>query len=556
MSPLESAQGTSLESLVAEVADNFVARQQRGEQPDIEDYAARHPHLAAVLRQVLAGLQLVRQSAARLGVPAAHDADPETGTLGDYRILREVGRGGMGIVSEAEQISLGRRVALKVLPFAATMDPRQLQRFKNEALAAHLDHPHIVDVHGVGCERGVHYYARRYIEGHTLAEIIDQLRTLRGQEGASLPDAVVAVQTRLEAAPSSRDEPTGDYTPPPAAPAVAAETAVAARTGRSSGSARLSRSYFRSVAQLGAEVAEALDHAHQMGVVHRDIKPSNLMLDVRGKVWITDFGLAHRDSAANLTLTGDLVGTLRYMSPEQALAKRVPIDHRSDVYSLGVTLYELLTLEPAVGGRDRQELLRQIAFEEPRPPRRLCREVPAELETIVLKAMEKNPHDRYLTAAELAQDLRHFLADQPIRARRPGVVQRLRKWGRRHRPVVWATTLVLLVAMLCGGGTGLWWLQKRAEAQGEARGEPREASRLAQQEKWPEALGAVRRARGALAGVWADPELRLEVEELGRDLEMASRLQEARLRSTAIKDDLRRYRAEATTLLGVKDLPK
>ena len=219
MSPLESAQGTSLESLVAKVADDFVARQQRGEQPDIEDYAARHPHLAAVLRQVLAGLQLVRQSAAGLGVPARPDEAPETGTLGDYRILRQVGHGGMGIVYEAQQISLGRRVALKVLPFAATMDPRQLQRFKNEALAAaHLDHPHIVDVHGVGCERGIHFHAMRYIEGHTLAEIIDQLCTLRGQEGASLPDAVVAVQTRAEPPPPRPDEQTGDYTPRPASP--------------------------------------------------------------------------------------------------------------------------------------------------------------------------------------------------------------------------------------------------------------------------------------------------------------------------------------------------
>src|SRR6266699_1704847 len=124
-------------------------------------------------------------------------------------------------------------------------------------------------------------------------------------------------------------------------------------------------------------------------------------------------------------MTGDLVGTLRYMSPEQALAKRVVVDHRTDIYSLGVTLYELLTLEPPFDGKDRQELLRQIAFEEPRPPRQLCREVPVELETVILKAIEKNPQDRYATAQELAEDLRRFLADQPIRARRPGVVQRL-----------------------------------------------------------------------------------------------------------------------------------
>jgi WD40 repeat protein/serine/threonine protein kinase len=450
MNEVPVGQDISLESLVAQLADEFTQRLERGERPAIEDYVQRYPQHAGVIRNLLSSLEFMR-----LSVPGLSGSDLSSSTdigpaspLGDYRILREVGRGGMGIVYEAEQLSLGRRVALKVLPFAATMDPRQLQRFKNEALAAaHLDHPHLVDVYGVGCERGVHFYAMRFIDGHTLAEIIEQLRELRGQEGASLPDAVVAVQTRLEPRPPRPDEQTGDYTPQPA---EARETAVGMGTGRSSGSARFSRSYFRSVAQLGAQVAEALDHAHQMGVVHRDIKPSNLMLDVRGKVWITDFGLARRDDAARVTVTGDLVGTLRYMSPEQALAKRIPIDHRSDVYSLGVSLYELLTLEPAVGGKDRQELLRQIAFEEPRPPRRLCREVPAELETIVLKAMEKNPADRYATAAELAEDLRHFLADQPIRARRPGVVQRLRKWGRRHRSLVTAggIGLALVVAAL------------------------------------------------------------------------------------------------------------
>src|SRR5205823_4191214 len=149
-------------------------------------------------------------------------------------------------------------------------------------------------------------------------------------------------------------------------------------------------------AHLGIQAAEALEHAHQQGVIHRDIKPANLLLDARGNVWITDFGLAHFQSAG-LTMSGDLMGTLRYMSPEQALAQRVVIDHRTDVYSLGATLYEMLTLEPVFAGRDRQELLRRIAFEEPKSPRRLSKSIPAELETIVLKAMEKNPADRYAT---------------------------------------------------------------------------------------------------------------------------------------------------------------
>jgi tetratricopeptide (TPR) repeat protein len=201
------------------------------------------------------------------------------------------------------------------------------------------------------------------------------------------------------------------------------------------------------VAELGVQAAEALDHAHQLGIVHRDIKPGNLLLERTGRLWVTDFGLAHvQQSEANLTVTGQALGTPRYMSPEQALAKRVPIDHRTDVYSLGATLYELLTLRPAFPSEDRQELLRQIASEDPVRPRRLERAIPAELEIIVLKAMEKRPQDRYGTAQELADDLRRFLSHEPIRARRPSLTQRAVKWARRHQAAVVAAAAVSFVA--------------------------------------------------------------------------------------------------------------
>jgi serine/threonine-protein kinase len=223
------------------------------------------------------------------------------------------------------------------------------------------------------------------------------------------------------------------------------------------------------VAELGAQAAEALDHAHQLGVVHRDVKPANLLLDGRGDLWVTDFGLAQvRQGEAGLTLTGDVVGTLRYMSPEQALARRAVLDHRTDVYSLGATLYELLTLAPVFPGNDRQELLRQIAFEEPVKPRRLDRAVPADLETVVLKALEKDPADRYATAKELADDLRRFLADKPIWARRPTLRQVAVKWGRRHRAVVWAAAAVLLVAAVLGAGSWLSWERQQAERAADA----------------------------------------------------------------------------------------
>jgi tetratricopeptide (TPR) repeat protein len=197
---------------------------------------------------------------------------------------------------------------------------------------------------------------------------------------------------------------------------------------------------------LGIEAAEALDHAHQNGVLHRDIKPANLLVDNAGKLWITDFGLARMEADAGITMSGDLLGTLRYMSPEQALAKRVVVDHRSDIYSLGATLYELLTLEPAFGETDRAELLKRIAFDEPRAPRMVNSGVPIDLETIVLKALEKDASDRYATALELGNDLRRFVEDQPIKARPGTTLQRLAKWSRRHVAAVWSTATILFIS--------------------------------------------------------------------------------------------------------------
>ena len=197
------------------------------------------------------------------------------------------------------------------------------------------------------------------------------------------------------------------------------------------------------------QAAEALEHAHQQGVLHRDIKPSNLLVDGRGNLWVTDFGLARLQGDAGLTMTGDLLGTLRYMSPEQALAKRVGIDHRTDIYSLGATLYELLTLEPVYAGRDRQEILRRIAFEEPRPPRRLNAAIPVDLETIVLKAMAKDPAGRYASAQELADDLDRFLKREPIRARRSNAWERSVKWAQR-RPAVAALLATVVLVILAG----------------------------------------------------------------------------------------------------------
>ena len=443
--------------------DELTARIQAGEPVDVNAYAEAHPQHAEALRRLVPALHLLAdlgRSApvgSASGASAVAHADGPTGTLGDFHLLREVGRGGMGIVYEAEQISLGRRVALKVLPFAAAMDPKHLQRFKNEAqAAAHLQHPHIVPVYYVGCERGVHFYAMQFIDGHTLAAVINELRRLaapEAPEGAAEASALAGDLASGRWAPPKQppagEQATGPYVPAPKPlpthhSALTTTPPVAAlSTERST----RSPAFFRTVASLGAQAAEALEHAHQLGVIHRDIKPANLLVDATGQLWTTDFGLARLGNDAGLTMTGDLLGTIRYMSPEQALAKRVSVDARTDIYSLGVTLYELLTLEPAYNGRNREEVLRQIAFEEPRPPRRLNRAIPAELETIVLKAMGKNPEERYASAQELADDLGRFLEDKPIKAKRPSLRQRTAKWARRHKTVVRAALVVLLLAV-------------------------------------------------------------------------------------------------------------
>jgi serine/threonine protein kinase/tetratricopeptide (TPR) repeat protein len=508
---LTTGEESAIKSLVARLADEYDEALARGEQPQAEEYARRHPQHAGIIRNLFASLRLLRSGCGRPGESAAADALQPEGPLGDFRLVREVGRGGMGVVYEAVQISLGRRVALKVLPFAAALDGKQLQRFKNEAhAAAQLQHPNIVPVYAVGCERGVHYYAMQFVEGRTLSTLIDELRH------RSRPDEATASSV-LPAAPAPADRPTQE---------LAASTERPARDP----------AHFRLAASLGAQAAEAVEHAHQLGVVHRDVKPANLLLDTQGKLWVTDFGLARLASDPGLTLTGDLLGTLRYMSPEQTEPKHTLLDHRTDIYSLGATLYELLTLRPAFDGRERQEVLRQILTEEPEPLRGRNRDIPADLETIVLKALEKSPADRYATAGAMADDLRRFLDDAPIRARRPTPVQRLRRWGRRHQPLVWSAT-VFGVLLVCLVAAGLVWMAhdqaardlaaatRRVEVTGEVHDALAQAQRLREQARgsraaasWTEARAMAKRAEALAESGPVAPELAARVRALLREL--------------------------------------
>jgi serine/threonine protein kinase len=441
-----------------EALETYLESLREGRSFSASEFLSQHSDLSGDLTGCLAGLEFIEAAAAALPGSTqdvgAVERDPERVSspptrLGDYNIVRELGRGGMGVVYEARQVSLGRRVALKVLPYAAATDPKQRQRFQIEAqAAAQLQHPHIVPVFGVGCDAGIHYYAMQFIDGNSLSSIIRELRTLGGIAIGWLktsPLAETAVK-RAEYEPM----PTGELS-------LYDATTDLAPAPEKKGSSHFGleksghdRAHFRMVTRVGIEAADALEHAHSLGVLHRDIKPANLLIDREGGVWITDFGLARFTGDSSLTGSGDVVGTLRYMSPEQAMARRGVVDQRTDVYALGATLYELLTLRPAFDGRDHQELLRQIALDEPVPPRRHNPSVPRDLETIVLKAMAKDPGRRYGTAQELSDDLKRFMNDDPIMGRRPGSIERTIRWARRRWEVVSTSAAILLVSLFAG----------------------------------------------------------------------------------------------------------
>lgn len=407
---------------LAQLMDEYLVSLEQGTPIDLQQLIVEHEDLADEIRSMAASLELLHQTTAQMRPQADRSTEKPTDTvakrLGDFEIGREIGRGGMGVVYAAKQISLQRQVALKVLPFAAMWDQKQIARFRNEALAAaQLHHPHIVPVFAVGEERGVHFYAMQLIEGQSLDKMVKELREANPQAMAS----TARLRTTELNAPAS-------------------DLSTQHSQNRSE--------YCRAIARLGKQAALALLHAHEYGVVHRDVKPSNLMVDGQSKLWITDFGLARVQNGPGVTITGDVVGTLRYMSPEQAAGQPALVDSRTDIYGLGATLYELLTLQAAFPGEDRHAVLRDIATKEPTPPRAINPAIPADLETIVLQAMSKSRDSRYATAQALADDLDRFLQGKPTLARRPTVLDRTAKWMRRHRSLVALAAVFLLTITL------------------------------------------------------------------------------------------------------------
>jgi eukaryotic-like serine/threonine-protein kinase len=459
---------------VDDLADAFLERYRRGERPSLTEYTDKHPELAERIRAVFPALVVMEEVGSRGGQATGHhversdDCAPMPQRLGDYLLLRRVGAGGMGTVYEAIQESLGRHVALKTLPSYHLADPSRLERFRREArAAARLHHTHIVPVYGIGEHDGVHYYAMQFIRGQGLDAVLHEVKRLRRDpssfEATEAPDGQVSsimlargLRTGRFPANQAESEKTGSLAAgsPPTnhgrAPVTAATTSLSSpMSDRSELSDQPEAQYLNSVARIGVQVAEALEYAHQQGILHRDIKPSNLLLDAQGEVWVTDFGLAKAEGSDELTRTGDIVGTLRYMAPERFNGWSDP---RSDVYALGATLYELLTLRPTFDESDRVRLIERVLHESAAPLRQVDRRIPRDLETVVLKALAREPGERYATAGQLAEDLRRFVVGKPILARRSSAIERSWRWTKRNPGLAalnaLAATLITIIAIV------------------------------------------------------------------------------------------------------------
>ncbi len=437
------------------LGEEFIERWRRGERPSVEEYAAAHPELADGIRSLFPGMlemEGLRGSGHATRLAGAEDAGDAAArppglpqSIGPYRVEREIGRGGMGVVYLAEDTRLHRRVALKVLPpeVASSRDLRR--RFEREAsVASRLDHPGICTVYEAGEEQGTGFIAMRYVEGESLDRWV-------ARRSERLRDTMGDVRTR--------------------------------------------EGVLRVVAVI-EEAARALHAAHEAGLIHRDIKPANVMVTEAGEPVLLDFGLARETEEAGpaLTLSGALMGTPLYMSPEQIAAERGRVDRRTDVYSLGVTLYECLTGRPPFEAPTREALYRRILETEAEDPRRLNRSLPDDLRVVVETAMEKDRERRYRTAEAFAEDLRRVREREPILARPAGPWLRLRRWSERN-PAVAGSVAALFLSLSAGLAVSLHLLDEtrtERDAKDTALGERGRAL-----EERGEALEAARRDRSA-----------------------------------------------------------
>lgn len=501
------------------LAEDFELRRRNGERPTIREYQEAYPELADEIADVFPAILTLHQvnpndsEFDEVSEPEAPWSDHKGlhhQTVGEYRILREIGRGGMGIVYEAEQPSLNRRVALKLLPERTASTGSRKARFAREARAvAKLHHTNIVPVYNVGADGDLLFYTMQYIRGDSLDNIITILRDAptEGRESsgskdgknsiiqpASLPKNAPAPQPKRTSSEAFSDlgEPARSAIDSSAAAEIALSlcgpvisdfktghsASQTSNSERDTASMRLSdthpgtqrsrreiKDFYLNAARIGAQAADAIEYAHSQGILHRDIKPANLLMDERGRVWLTDFGLARLDEEEGLTESGDIIGTLRYMAPEVFNGVN---DARNDVYSLGLTLYELVTFKPAYGESERHQLIRKVMSGNIESVRKRQPDVPADLATIIEKATATIADNRYQTAEALRDDLRRFLEDQPIFARQLSTVERLQRWKRREPKLASAVVAAVLSTVIGLAGISYNWLAA-AEARDDER---------------------------------------------------------------------------------------
>ena len=419
-----------------------------GEHLDPDEFCRRHPAVRAPLR---IRIEKFIAMDAHLGDVRGRITDSPAGpldngekvqgrTVGDFRIIREIGRGGMGVVYEARQISLDRIVALKVLPAHLTLRAESVERFKREAsTAARLRHPGIVEIHAIGHDGGAHFFAMEYVDGAPLHEVIEWLKSAGAEpvDGCQMGSAVF-LELRKRPAMGAADK------------EAASRDADRSRSWK--------RTYIETVCRLVAGVAAALEYAHKAGVIHRDVKPSNILVRADASVVLTDFGLARAEGLPSLTMTGEFAGTPHYISPEQATHRRVTVDHRADIYSLGVTLYELLTLNRPFEGKTSQEIFGKILSREPPLLRSTNPLIPRDLERVCMAALEKDPGRRYQSAQEFGDDIVRFLEFKPVYARPVSAVTRMVRLMQR-KPA--ASALVILAAIVLVVGPLVYGFQQK-----------------------------------------------------------------------------------------------
>ena len=473
---------------VEALAEEFLARHRSGEKPSAQEYADQYPEWAGEIHELFPTLLLME----KLGEPGSQSSGVRVknpfaqfpANFGDYQVLRVVGRGGMGVVFEAVHQSLDRHVALKVLPSSPGERATDRERFRLEArAAAQLHHTNVVPVFDVGEIDGTPYYAMQFIDGVALDEIIrDRRGNLGSKSLKGSHESFASMQNkkeegfdgdtkRMQADETGKNNFDENERLPKGENSSSRENMLSESLDQSIEFnpddlfAGNQQAYFAAVAKIGIQVADALQFIDQGRLVHRDIKPSNLILDKNGRVWVTDFGLAKFLGDDDLTANGGIVGTMRYMAPERFQNQAT---HHSDIYGLGASLYELLTLTPMFDQQDRVKLMEQIINEEPATPRKLNAAIPVDLETIIKKMIEKRPERRYECAADVAADLRRWLNRLPIRARRISPIGHVVRWAQRKPLVatlVASITVITIVAfvLICQQWQSAQWQRQRAE---------------------------------------------------------------------------------------------